>query len=177
MRTRTVLGAAIFGTLLAGPVAMAAENPSISVQDKQIHAGQAIGVAASCDAATFTGSKVTSPALDADDLGSADPGEQAYTSAHVKPGTKPGHYTLSFTCGGKTITGGFDVVTGNAGAAANGDDLPDADQAQAEDEDTVAAPAPKYSDPDYGLIALAGAGVLAAGGIGFFVFRRARRRG
>ncbi|TCO58028.1 hypothetical protein [Actinocrispum wychmicini] len=175
MRTRTVLGAAVLGMLVTGPVATAAEAPSIAVRDKQIQAGQAVGVVAGCDATNFTGSKVTSPALDADDLGSADPGEPAYTSAKVKPGTKPGHYTLSFTCGGKTVTGAFDVAAGNPGAAADGDDLPDAAQAPEEDDTVTAAPA-QPSGPNYGLIALAGGGVLVAGGVGFLVFRRARRR-
>jgi LPXTG-motif cell wall-anchored protein len=174
MRTRTVLSAAVFGLTVLAPTAMAAEGASIGIQDKDIHAGQAVAVVASCDGANFTGSKVTSAVLESEDLGSIDPGEKAYTSAKVKLGTKPGHYALSFVCNGKTISGGFDVASGGAVAVAGGDQLPTAGQSDDVD-DTVAAPAPPADGPDYTLIALGGAGVLLVGGAAILMLRRRRR--
>jgi hypothetical protein len=174
---RKLLSAAVFGiatAFLAAPGAMAAEGPSISVQDHDVKAGQAVAVVASCDSPNFTGSKVTSTVLESEDLGSTDPGEKAFAAAHVKPGTKPGHYALSFTCNGRNVSGAFDVRPGTVDAASQGDELPTADQSDAVDDTVVAAAVSQNTN--YSLFIWGGAGVLVLSAAGFLLVRRARRQ-
>ncbi|MGW0518260.1 hypothetical protein [Crossiella sp. NPDC003009] len=108
-----ITAAAIATAFLTAPAAFAAGEAvdTIGVQDKSIRAGQDIVVRAICQDPKYTGSAVTSSVLDVPPL-KGEPGKTHASDGRVKPGTKPGKHTLSFVCGGKTVTGTFEVLPG-----------------------------------------------------------------
>jgi hypothetical protein len=203
MRTRNVLGAAVFAittAFLVAPSAMADVYSAIGIDDRgDLTPGQEVRVAASCQTPEFTRSRVLSTALDSPDL-VRGPGEQAHSvlfaMARIKTGLKSGSYSLSFTCNGKTVVGKFDVVGDKPktqpkpttqvpvkpkGSANTGGDDPVqvvAPEEISEPEPTpVAAAAPAQAESNTGALVLGGAGVLALGGTAALGYRRFRRQG
>lgn len=114
MSTRLVLtgiAAGIATAFLAAPVAFATDEVAgaIEVMNKDIRAGQQVLITATCQDPKFSGSPIRSAVLDAPPL-AGKPGLPYAAEGKVKADAKPGKHTLSFLCGGRTITGSFEVL-------------------------------------------------------------------
>jgi hypothetical protein len=121
MRTRLVMGAVAMGITAAfaiAPAASAGAIPYIKIQQQEIRAGDDVTIEAWCATEHYKGSDVVSDVLTAGRLQpTSTEGTRLpiFTKGHVKEGTKPGRYELSFLCGFRTSEptfGSFEVLPG-----------------------------------------------------------------